>query len=100
MRAHPGVTRMMSRAEGACFGAAAESGAPACLADCAGTDDTRDSVSSAGEGSAGWATRGEWTLSDIPPYSAAAVTAATPAPHVNKVRRRRLTAPAAKTARA
>src|SRR5690348_780878 len=91
MRAHPGVTRMMSRAEGACLGAAAISGAPALLGEGGRTDDTRGAVSSACDESAGWASRGERPPSDNPPYSAAAVTAATAAPHVTTVRRRGLT---------
>src|SRR5437773_8656598 len=86
MRAHPGVILMMSRADGACFGAAAEGDAPVRRADGGGTGDTRGSVSSAGDRGGAWA-RGAWARSDIPPYSATA-TAAMPAPHVTRLRRR------------
>src|SRR5947208_6257796 len=87
MRAHPGVILMMSRAEGACFGAAAGGGAPVWRADGGGTGATRGSVSSAGDGRGAWA-RGARARSDIPPYNATA-TAAIPAPHATIVRRRR-----------
>ena len=78
---------MMSRAEGACRGAAAGGRVPVRPAEGGGASDGRGRVSPAGDGPSGWATRGARARSDTPAYNATA-TAAIPAPHVTKVRRR------------